>query len=196
MIRTSETHPLRIDTVDPGAVRGRIGITFAPGKHDRFAVGGPWARDIAKDLDAIVEWNARAVVTLIEPHEMSRLCITNLGAEVQRRGMVWLNLPIRDVSTPSVEFEAEWPAHSKRLRALLDAGENVVVHCRGGLGRAGMISARLLVESGVEPEAAIGRVRAARPGAIETSQQEEWVRSGLRVLKPYYESSNRRCVHE
>jgi protein-tyrosine phosphatase len=177
MIRTSETHPLRIDTVDPGAGRGRIGITFAPGKHDRFAVGGPWARDIAEDLDAIVEWKARAVVTLIEPHEMSRLCITNLGAEIQRRGMVWLHLPIRDVSTPSVEFEAEWPAHSKRLRALLDAGENVVVHCRGGLGRAGMISARLLLESGVEPEAAIGRVRAARPGAIETSQQAEWVRS-------------------
>jgi hypothetical protein len=111
MIRTSETHPLRIDAVDPGAVRGLIGITFAPGKHDRFAVGGPWARDIAKDLDAIVEWKARAVVTLIEPHEMSRLCITNLGAEVQRRDMVWLHLPIRDVSTPSVEFEAGWPAH-------------------------------------------------------------------------------------
>ena len=52
------------------------------------------------------------------------------------------------------------------------------VHCRGGLGRAGMISARLLVESGVEPNAAIERVRAARPGAIETPQQEEWVRSG------------------
>ena len=45
-------------------------------------------------------------------------------------------------------------------------------HCRGGLGRAGMISARLLVESGVEPEVAIAKVRAARPGAIETREQE------------------------
>jgi hypothetical protein len=95
MVRTSETHPLWINAVDAGPGRGLIGITFAPGKQDRFAVGGPWARDIAKDLDAIVEWKARAVVTLIEPHEMSRLCITNLGAEVQRRGMVWLDLPIR-----------------------------------------------------------------------------------------------------
>jgi hypothetical protein len=41
-----------------------------------------------------------------------------------------------------------------------------------------MISARLLVESGVEPNAAMERVRAARPGAIETPQQEEWVTSG------------------
>ena len=70
--------------------------------------------------------------------------------------MVWLHLPIRDVSTPGPEFEAKWPEISRQLRSRLDAGENVVVHCRGGLGRAGMISARLLVESGVEPEAAIG----------------------------------------
>jgi hypothetical protein len=43
-----------------------------------------------------------------------------------------------------------------------------------------MISARLLVESGVEPETAIERVRAARPGAIETPQQVEWVSKGPR----------------
>ncbi len=82
--------------------------------------------------------------------------------------MEWLHLPIRDVSTPGPEFAEQWPAHCKRPRGRLDAGENIVVHCRGGLGRAGMISARLLVESGVEPEAAITRVRAARPGAIDT----------------------------
>ncbi len=27
----------------PGSGRGLIGITFAPGKHDRHATGGPWA---------------------------------------------------------------------------------------------------------------------------------------------------------
>jgi protein-tyrosine phosphatase len=91
--------------------------------------------------------------------------------------MEWVHLPIRDVGTPGPEFEEQCPAHSKRLRQRLDEGENIVVHCRGGLGRAGMVLARLLVESGVEPKAAMERVRAARPGAIETPQQEEWVRS-------------------
>ena len=172
--------PLRIDAVEAGAGRGRIGITFAPGKNDR-ADGGPWARDLARDLDAIEKWKAKAVVTLIEPHEMSQLRIAILGAEVQRRGMVWLHLPIRDVSTPSVEFEARWPAHSEKLRGLLDAGQNVVVHCKGGLGRAGMIAARLLVEFDVEPVEAMAKVRAARGlGAIETRPQENWVRTGPR----------------
>jgi hypothetical protein len=46
MIRTSESHPLWIDAVDAGPGRGSIGITFAPGKHDRHAIGCPWARDL------------------------------------------------------------------------------------------------------------------------------------------------------
>ena len=65
---------------------------------------------------------------------------------------------------------------------MLDKVQNILVHCRGGLGRAGMISARLLVESGVEPQTAIERVRTARPGAIEKRQQEAWVRTGPVVL--------------
>jgi ADP-ribosyl-[dinitrogen reductase] hydrolase len=45
----------------------------------------------------------------------------------------------------------------------------------GGLGRSGMIAARLLVELGEEPRAAIQRVRAVRRGAIETAAQEAYV---------------------
>jgi protein-tyrosine phosphatase len=133
MIRTSETHPLRIDAVDPGPGRGQIGITFAPGKHDRHATSGPWARDLTEDLDAIAAWNAKAVVTLIEPQEISRLCISNLGPQIQRRGMV--HTPITDVTTSGPEFEAKWSKVSRRLKSRLNAGENILVHCRGGLGR-------------------------------------------------------------
>jgi hypothetical protein len=96
-----ETHPLWIDAVEAGPARGLIGITFAPGKHDRHALGVPWARDLTKDLDAIEAWNAKTVVTLIEAHEFLLLAIPNLGAEVQRRGMEWLHLPIRDTREAS-----------------------------------------------------------------------------------------------
>jgi len=132
---------------------------------------------VAKDLDAIKAWGAKAVVTLIEPHEFDLLAIPNLGTEVRSRDMEWLHLPIRDVSTPSAEFNANWPTYSRRLREMLDRGENVLVHCRGGLGRAGMVSARLLVDSGVSPDEALKRVRTVRPGAIETRKQEQWVAS-------------------
>ena len=176
MLRTSETHPLRIAAIDAGADRGKIGVTLAPGKNDRFAIGGPWARDLDKDLDAIAAWGASTIVTLLEQHELAHLAITRLGAEVQRRGMEWLHLPIPDVSTPGLDFEAKWPEVSDHLRSRLDAGENILIHCRGGIGRSGMVAARLLCESGVDAEEAIVRVRAARPGAIETWEQEQWAR--------------------
>jgi ADP-ribosyl-[dinitrogen reductase] hydrolase len=179
MIKTSATHPLRIDSVEIYPEKGKIGVTFAPGKKDAQALNGPWSRDLDADLDSIVAWGAKTVVTLIEPSEFDRLAIPDLGQKVRDRGIEWLHLPIRDVHTPGDTFAAAWPSASAGLRARLDAGENIVVHCRGGLGRAGMIAARLLVEAGVDPDAAIARVRAARgEGAIETKPQEAWVRTG------------------
>lgn len=173
--KTSSTHPLQIGAVDvPGG--GRLGITFAPGKRDPSSPRGPWARDLGTDLDAIMEWGAQSLVTLIESHEFDLLGIPTLGEEAVRRGLDWLHLPIRDVSIPGPEFEVTWPAHRAKLRKRLAAAGSLVIHCRGGLGRAGMVAARLLVESGVEAEAAIVSVRLVRPGAIETRPQEEWVR--------------------
>ena len=37
---------------------------------------------------------------------------------------------------------------------LLAGGNNIVIHCHGGLGRTGMIGARLLVEFGDQPDVA------------------------------------------
>ena len=54
MIKTSQSHPLRIDPVEIPGGRGRIGVTFAPGKTDFHAFNGPWQRDLAADLDVIV----------------------------------------------------------------------------------------------------------------------------------------------
>jgi ADP-ribosyl-[dinitrogen reductase] hydrolase len=58
---------------------------------------------------------------------------------------------------------------------MLQHGGRVVVHCRGGLGRAGTVAARMLVELGSTPQEAIRRVRASRRGAIETPAQEAYV---------------------
>ncbi len=132
----------------------------------------------------IAAWNAAAVVTLIEDHELADLRITALGPEVRRRHMEWHHLPLRDVSAPNARFEAQWVVAGEQLRALLRAGTNVLVHCKGGLGRAGTIAARLLVELGHAPDAAITALRTARPGAIETEAQRAWVESGRSVPEP------------
>lgn len=171
--KTSTSHPIQIAEVPAG--RGTIGITFCPGKQQRSAFSGQWNRDLAIDLDAIHDWGAAAVVTLVEDHELASLKVDQLGAEVQARHMDWHHLPIPDVSAPCARFEVQWQQHGAGLRSLLRHGFKVLVHCKGGLGRAGTISARLLAELGTAPVEAIAMVRAVRPGAIETEAQSHHV---------------------
>ncbi|KQO90941.1 hypothetical protein ASF36_21355 [Methylobacterium sp. Leaf90] len=173
--RTSLTHRLVIATLPAGDGLGMIGVTFCPGKVQTDGATGSWNRDLATDIRAISDWGATALVTLIEGHEIEALAVPGLERECQRHGIEWLHLPIPDVSTPTDEFEAAWATVGEGLRSRLRNGFNIVVHCKGGLGRAGTIAGRLLVELGVNPEDAIRRVREARPGAVETVEQERHV---------------------
>src|ERR1700675_946094 len=176
IMRTSVSHPLQIATIVPGVSGfGRVGVTFCPGKYDLHAMSGGWDRGLAIDLDAIRDWGAAAVITLVEPKELTLLRVERLGEEVLRRNMLWFHLPIVDVSIPDQRFEEKWDAAGEELRSILRNGSDVLVHCRGGLGRAGTIASRLLIELGMEPEIAIKKVRAARPNAIETNDQEKYV---------------------
>ncbi len=170
---SSSSSPIQIVSVAFDHSPGVVGITICPGKKD----GVKWNRDLDTDLDAIKEWGASAVVCLIEDHEFDILHVRDLPAGVVDRGMTWFHLPIKDVSTPTSEFEDLWADEGARVRQMIREGSRVLIHCRGGLGRAGMIAASLLIEFGEDPEVAIRSVRVARPGAIETAAQERWVRA-------------------
>jgi ADP-ribosyl-[dinitrogen reductase] hydrolase len=181
--RTSQTHPLRIDEVHTGPGGGRIGITFCPGKKGNSTAGPSWNRDLGTDLDVIARWRPDAVVTLIEAHEFLMLGVEDLGEQVRRRGLEWHHLPIVDVQPPDERFETGWRTAGPKLLGYLRDGGRVLVHCRGGLGRAGTVAARLLVELHVPSADAIARVRQARPRAIETRAQEDYVCEVFRTLQ-------------
>ena len=175
MMRTSQSHPLQIAEIPAGPGMGRVGLTFCPGKKQSAAATGAWDRDLGLDIAAIADWNAAAVVTLVEDHELRSLAVQGLGDAVKDAHMSWYHLPIPDVSPPGPGFETAWAKAGAELRGIVQAGFNVLVHCKGGLGRAGTIASRLLVELGWEAGAAVEAVRSARPGAIETKQQLDYV---------------------
>ena len=68
-------------------------------------MSGSWARDLDIDLDAIENWGAVAVVTLIETQEIVALEVTSLGDGVTSRNMAWYHLAIPDVTAPNSDFE-------------------------------------------------------------------------------------------
>lgn len=173
MAWTSVTHPLCIDALPVG--NGHLGITLCPGLTDGSAFGTLWERDLDLDLDAIRDWGAEAVLTLIEDHEFEMLSVPSLGEAVKARGIEWLRFPIRDLDVPTPEAMDRWRTLSPRLHRILEGGGRVVVHCRAGLGRAGTIAALLLIERGRPVPEAIRHVRCVRPGAIERVEQERWL---------------------
>ena len=169
--------PLRISMVPvPGG--GALGLVHCPGRNQVDALGRQWRRDLAGDVAAIATWRPSAVLTLIEAHEFFRLGVPELARALKAAGLEWHHLPIPDLGTPGPEFVQGWKRARHRVLGSLRGGERVLIHCAAGLGRTGMLAAMLLTELGVSPTDAIRRVRAARPGAIETEAQAAFVSSG------------------
>lgn len=167
---------IRLNELEGGRSQlGMLGVTFCPGKTEPMDSSGRWARELATDLGTIRAWGAQALVTLLERSEFDLLNVTRLGDVAEVAGLDWYHLPIPDMGAPGWQFERRWVYAGARLRRLLRRGGRVVIHCRVGLGRSGTIAARLMAELGISPAEAILRVRKARPGAIQTPEQERHV---------------------
>lgn len=186
-LRTSLTDPLRIATIGVGD--GALGVTLCPGKTTTSQTDPdrPWARDLDDDLDGIALWGARTVITLITPEEMDGFGLGPLpGAGLSRlaegvllRRMNWVHMPILDRSVPDAQTERAMGEIWDALLPAVRAGERVLIHCNGGLGRAGLVAAFALTRLGCAPDIAIEMVRTVRgPGAIETREQEIFVARG------------------
>lgn len=174
-VRTSESHPIGIDWVkqEVGLGNGALGITFAPGKKARSMFGKPWDRTLTMDLDRMkAVFQVDALVSLVEDFELTKLSIPDLVAECQRRRIAIYRSPIQDGSTPSLEQAFGIVQHAA---ALSQAGQRVVFHCKGGLGRAGTLCACTLVYLGMNATDAIKLTREHRKGAIENQTQEQFV---------------------
>jgi protein-tyrosine phosphatase/nicotinamidase-related amidase len=162
---------LRIDWIDtqvlPWHEHGRFGMTILPGRKDR-------GRSLAEDLDTLKSQEVTRMASLVTSEELQWAGVPTLRAEAMERGIDVMQCPIRDQATPSV---ADAQALVRWILAGVDAKQNVVVHCMGGLGRSGTITACVMVARGASADEAIATVRAARgPRAIEIAEQERFVR--------------------
>jgi protein-tyrosine phosphatase len=120
------------------------------------------------------------VLSLTESHEMQDAGAADLGTWLAARGIGWCHHPVPDFATPGDGggVGADWASTEARLRAVLAGGGRLWLHCRAGLGRSGAVALRLMVASGEAPGPALERLRAARPGAVETEAQRLWAANG------------------
>lgn len=143
---------------------GRLGLCSLPGLYGDFEA----------DLKVLVDWRPTIVVSMTEASELHSASAAGLGARLSDSSIEWVHLPVRDFGGLSADNAAAWPGLAVRLHKELDAGRGVLVHCRGGQGRSGMIALRLMVDRGIVPEKALADLRRVRPGAVETAEQMAW----------------------
>jgi len=182
-IRTSLTHPLQINTLNITAT-SRLGLSFCPGKKQSQAMTGAWARDLDIDLDAICNWGAAAVVTILEDAELPALGVPNLGDAVKARGMAWVQLPLPNDAVPDAAFMERWAQARPYLHSVINNMGNLYIHCMGGIGRTSMVAGMLLMDYGATADEAVARVRDAREGSFCVEEQIEFLRDAYKPLSP------------
>jgi protein-tyrosine phosphatase len=172
---TSESHPIRVDFLPDHVERlpGRLGMTIAPGKCN-VGMHALWQRDLQQDvLHLRQHYGVDLLITLLQAPELHQLQIADLFEQVQTYGMQTHWFPIRDFGTP-----ASMSGLIELIQTVLSAlhqTKTVVIHCKAGLGRTGLVTASCLVALGYSPIEAFAQVRLARPGSVETVEQEEYV---------------------
>jgi protein-tyrosine phosphatase len=174
---TSTTHPLAVDFVRHSAVSpGRLALCMCPGRHKR-----QWQRNLVTDLVRVRDLGAHVLVTLVREEELERMGIADLFQEANSLGLETVSAPITDKWVPS--SMQQLLELTDMITNRLATGNTVVVHCNGGKGRAGMVSAAVLVRLGLDPRSAIELVRISRPGTCRNPAQIFYVNVFARSLQ-------------
>jgi protein-tyrosine phosphatase len=134
--------------------------------------GGDWLED---EVRAWKLAGVDLVVSLLVEIEIADFDLVNEETWCRKNGIEFLSFPIADRSVPASRKPAvELLSH---LAEQLAHGRSIAIHCRQGIGRAGMFAASILILQGNDLETAIQRVSAARGRPVpETPEQELWLR--------------------
>ena len=178
-VRTSETDPISVDLLsdDEVGTPGRLGMTFAPGMW-AGSVRGRWERDLTVDMRTLEkEHETNVLVSLMEDHEYRGYRIPELLEQESIGNIEILRFAIEDMGVPREAESERFQTFVQDVVRRLEEDQNVVVHCRGGLGRTGTLAACVLVALGRHAaDEAIAAVREARKGTVQTREQEDFVR--------------------
>jgi len=148
----------------PYSLPGRI--FRSPMPFSRFDKVSVWPSFLDQGIDL--------VVVLTEQQEYLVYAGKDLPAFYRSHGLEALHVPVPDFGIP--EDLESWRDGLETVVSAAESGKNIVVHCLAGVGRTGTFLACLAKGiMGLEGMDAIRWVRDSVQGAMENSEQEDFV---------------------
>ena len=153
---------------------GTLYVSSCPGFSK---VDGATESRKAAHLAFLFDQGIHLVVSLTPDDERESLGVADMPARIQHAGIDWIEAPVVNFGTPEKDQMDAFTAMINAASARLGLGGNVLVHCRGGTGRAGKVAAIILMRGGMDADTAITTLRDHRQGCVQTQDQEDFVRA-------------------
>ena len=135
-------------------------------------------------IQGLQQLNITTVVSLLESQEQYELGLRQQPVYCANYDITYIHFPIPDRGLPSTPKALEL---AKQLWQRIDEGEHVVIHCRAGIGRTGIIAGAVLVANGIKPPQALQLISEARSVKVpDTDEQEAWLLNLPNSLKQGY----------
>lgn len=141
-------------------------------------VSGEWIED---EFESIRNSGINRIVSLLERHEEFDLGLRDEQLLAEKYNMDFVSYPIPDRKVPnSID---NYLGFTERLYREATGGLHTVIHCRAGIGRAGLVAAGVLLYCGFEPTNAFEHISEKRGVKVpDTQEQIDWVEKCYKTM--------------
>jgi protein-tyrosine phosphatase len=132
--------------------------------------GKDWLEDEIKGLKNL---GYELVVSFLEKSEEIELQLTEERSFCEQSDIEFVSFPIPDRGVPD---DKEFLNLVSKLYQKIFQGKKAILHCWGGIGRAGITASSILIKHGLTGEEAFQKVSEARGLQVpDTKEQKLWV---------------------
>jgi protein-tyrosine phosphatase len=133
-------------------------------------VSGEWIEDEFIGLKSL---GIDKVVSLLEKFEQQDVGLASEEELCVKNGIEYSSFPIPDRGLPET---GQARIFIQELHQEIGNGKHIVIHCRAGIGRTGIIAGGVLVKSGMSAKEAFALISTARGVQVpDTEEQEDWL---------------------
>lgn len=145
---------------------------------DGLAVGGCFAAD---DIPALA--NAHGIAAIVDLRDEA----CDDREALRRAGVDFLHLPTADMHPPPADVLDQGVAFA---REHIRCGRSVLIHCMQGVGRSPLLALCVMVDSGMDPLAALSQAKDRRacvsPSEAQYRGWAEWLRRHGHAVPDYH----------